>query len=75
MPKCDFNKMQPSELPKMTGGIFLPSQKVFRAARLKSRRQKSAIIGKLKDSNLQSTTASCLLDVGDDLSSLASLAS
>ena len=67
--------IQPSEFPKMTGDIFLPSQKVFRAARLKSQRQKSAVIGKLKDGNLQSITASCLLDVGDDLSSLASWAS
>ena len=41
----------------MTSGIFLPWYKVFRAARLKSRRQKIAVIGKLNDGNLESTTA------------------
>ena len=37
------------------------------AARLKSRLPKIAVIGKLKDSNLETTTASCLLDVASTL--------
>lgn len=41
--------IQPSECPKMTGSIFFPLLKVFRVARLKSR--KIEIVGNLKDSN------------------------
>ena len=58
---CEFNKeeilsnndptCQPSEFPKMNGGIFLPSEEVLRMARLKSQQQKIAVVGKLKDSN------------------------
>ena len=67
-----FFKIQPSEFRKMTSGIFLQSSKVFKAARLKSQWQKFAVIGKFKGDNLESTMTSCLLDIGDDLSSLAS---
>ena len=41
--------IEPSECPKMTGSIFFPLLKVFRVARLKSR--KIEIVGNLKDSN------------------------
>ena len=56
--------MQPSEFPKMNSSIFL----------LSSQQQKNAV-STLKDGNLESTTASYLLDVGDDLRSLVFWAS
>ena len=55
--------------------MFLPSWKVFRATKLKSRQQNMTIVGKREDGNQESTMANCLLDVGDGLGSLVSQAS